>query len=822
MFLGYTQFFAVFFVFYAETQLFSADFLGSDCVPQYWDEPFVLGGHDTRVECTQMMGSCVSQGSGYVIGDPVMTSAALHTVDDCYDLFKDFLSNKQHTDFLSSQEEEDDAMDDALSDDIAQKGVEKERKEPEKSVHKRLKILKGVLAEAWSSFGDCKASPYNAKRRDSFLQDILHAMHNGADIREEGGRFRYFGELKGAPEPSENVSTAMFHLLSENQKSLFDLTFNLYRKGYRAYSPDFIACLEGALVIGNVHPQKLWLKKDDLRLVMQEEWMKINQKKEEGKGQTTFEQYIRMVEVRSKKLYGRQVRIMQCLWDLEESGDLAVLCNFLKKKTDCFKKGSAERCGSLTQRVSVGDSVVQFLRLNKNIAVPIDRLVENIPLPKYVRRNPQSLLRVVLDLARGGPPIIYDKDTSSVTLLEEKIPAVIPAENTNLLTMLYDLIKKYGTDLLREEVAYYADCQGHFPEELRKKDIQCFYNLVNKYKAILAIHEHIAVSCCKAEQRRCIDVRRRIWRAVMRDKVVKSLSYYKKTIPSADQEDLDAISSMQRFMETQEFTVFCNHVQQSCIEKPKLTREDFIKESLRKETLSLTKLWTLCRDFGMQQIEDLWDAAQTLTQSTSGGRLFYLPELAVFSWDCAGFYSPREEVERVSEIYSLQNDYPCMQQKELVYMLTQRGFHDANGSDIHLVLQGLELLGLRSTKSDSCALQRGVLDAMITSSISQKKSARDSAQESAIAQEVYSWLDSGAMEHLWKAYLHVKSNKIKSMARCAEGAPSAKRLKFAYGGIALPKTFVTLDDPKIGPEGIIERHIPALKTFLISKGLCFA
>lgn len=830
MVFGYMQYVAAFFIFLVVTPLFSADYFDTTPLPPDLAGVIPLNDHDTSAEPAQMFKDWMTQWDDSFhtdflydsddalsdVGDdqrgPIMTSAALCAANVHPDISK-YFSHPQSTCFFPSQKAEDDDAssvifvdDDSLCGDSLDSG-EQDDEVHKASIDERLTALKSVLGQKWCCFADCLGSPYSVDRVDRFWLDIAQAMHRGADIQEKSGRYRYFGELKHPPRRSDSIALAMFTLLKEGLPSLFSLQFQLYTQGFRQYTPGYIKRLDGALTIGSVHPQKILLKERDTRYVMRELWEKIQREKHTHQIHVTPPQYIAMIEERNqgRKLSTMQRSSIHCLWDLEESGELTILRGLMQNELCSHKNDSLAECHECIMSVHGGSAITQFLQSHKDEEISINSIAKDVSLPLYMHRSPTSLVRHILTLALEGLPIVYDKDAYSVTFLGAKIPAVTPQENTNLLTMLYDIIQQYGEDIMREEVAYYAYRRGHFPADLRKKNRGEFYVKVAWYKAILAIHQYIGVQSYTGLPRRSIELQRSIWEIVVNDQKVRELSYYQRIFP-CHQGDLDVILAVQKFRGTQDFTVFLCHVQRCRMEKnSQLARANFMKDALRQNALTRVQLWSLCEKFGMQRMQDLWDTAKTLTQNTSGGRLLYLPKKAMFLWEGDSRYSAGKEDERVAEIYALQDEYPDMNNQEFVYMLAQRGFQDANMRDIRQVLQGLELLGLRDTKDDQYALQRIELEVMIAL----KHTSMDaSAQESAVVLEVRSWLDSKAMENLWQSYLDSKEDKMAFSFLDTEEDTCVKRQKMAAQAMST--------------EEIIARDIPALKDFLVSKGFCFS
>lgn len=729
-----------------------------------------------------------------MIGDPVMTSAHLPP-HDCCKRDSDEYSFEYPLVFHPLPKKKDDDLPCCSFEGVLEDNAQCKAQ------------LKALLKPQWRSFENCQKGYYKDKSRSAFQLDILQAMFKGADIVENDGKFRYFGELQEQQAPSESVSVVMFKLLQEKWLSMFDLRFQIYRKGYRQYTPEFLMNLEAAFVVGNVHPRKILLNNTDIKFIMRKQWEKIQEERKEGGKNFNASDHIQMVEKQSQNTLLRADRqAIRRLWELDKTGDLACLRQLMCEGQNIYELEDYES----DVKLSSGYVIKQFLRARMNETIPIENIRRNVDLPQRLKSRPGVLLSKILMLALQGVPIVYDKDTYSVTLLDdERAPVVLSKENTNLFTMVYDLIKQYGKKLTNLEIVYFSGRLGHWTQGYDRQNLDELYKRISWYKEILAIQGRIEVChCdCKKEQERFITLKNAMWEMTLNDNKALDLAHYRGLLQNVVQEDVDVINAVKAFEETPVFAVFMRHIQLADVEKnPQLERENFIKKSLQGRALPYKDLWDLCKRLGMYNAQDLWDAAKNLTQNTGDGRLLYLPKVGVFVWENADRYSVCEDSDRVAVIYSLQNDYPDMTDQELSHMLVQRGLPCADLCEAKKVLEGLEVIGLRHTKKDLCVEQRYLLEKMISSGLLKGiKNATEQTQENAIVQEVYSWLADGSMAKLWKAYLDAKEDELELAGLCnTEGGPSAKHPK--------------LDDQMMSPEEIIRRDIPSLVEFMFEQG----
>lgn len=640
-------------------------------------------------------------------------------------------------------------------------------------------------------FADVKKSIYGGKSSlSTFRTDLLRLMERGEDIREiQKGHYRYFGKVFDKTLPPEGVAVSMFNLLCQNLKTLFDLSFQLYRQNYRCYSPEFFTTLEAAMAVIGVHPESRQLRTKgevSTNIMLRKHWENI-------KNSTLDEMCSYLGDANNTPEKRDHRRILRCLWFLQDNGDLEKLRALYAIRMADDSSAMVEAAGAC-MRGNKKFPILQVLQLRKNERIFIDELACMVGLPKHDYNSYALFLGSVLVLAVEGWPIIYNKESYSVIFADPPVPIGEPQKNTNLLTMLYELVQRYQKKLSQEEINYYAYRGGYCTQEVETGMKGKFHKLIDWYTEFLAIQEYIDVSYCARPQR--LDVKRRclVWKVVEKEKVLRDIAYYQPTCPDVTQKDMAAMRHTLDLRKTEDFRVFLSHVEALRVANtPPLSKEDMIKERLMVGPLNQRVFGILCRNLGACGKQEMWTIAKNLTTRTNGGRLIYHPNTAMFVWDSQGRYSILAKEAWVAEIFLLNHHYPDITGRELSYMMMQQGL-DVNEAYVSKVSRGLEILGLYGANKGPCEGARHNLNNLLLSQRNLRKNMQ--------AIEVYSWVKSGAMERLWSAYMDVKTGEEEDVCEVA----SAKRMKLDISG---------------RPENIIRRDIPALEKFLIEKGFCF-
>lgn len=666
----------------------------------------------------------------------------------------------------------------------------------------RCSALMVCLKEGWVDFALLKNNVYYGCAKRVFKRDILQAMHSGADIIEKNKHYHCLKELTNRPSPSERVAVAMFHLLSQKRMTLFELRFQLYRKGYIDHSPESLLYLVKAFELGGVHPANVGHKMRDgvsVKSALQNRWEEI-----QNLDQYDVDRYLQKCSPSApdkERVSKKNRQVLRRLWTLQKTNDLTTL-RYLKSTMTTQPVQKALMMDNYEGKRK--NAILDCLCAHKCEEISLDRLIEMVGWPQ----KGYSLLNVLLLLVIKGFPIIYDKSSKSVMFVNCIPPVEQLPEKTNLLTTLYDLTKKHGPNLSLSEIAYYVYRKGLWPCGFSLNICKGFYKTIHLYKAVLVMQDYIDIQHCYQSYRKSVSCAREVLKLIQSEGALKDLEYYKfHLFPlNPKQEDLDTAVSVKHFIEKEEFRVFLSYVSNPRTgNMTMLQQEKIVKSCVYNNQLTYKFLWNLCENFGMQQSQELWSAARNLTQSVHKGRLIYDPRTTIFVWDEKSRCVFLKEEEQVVEIYSLQRTYPYLSHEEFVHMLAQNG-GSANTSGIQNVLNGLSLLGFRSENEKFYALSRKILQGMLTKTddvmdIAEKNPAWD------VAQDVYSWLGSGAMELLWKTYLTSCGQVLQEGVHDQEETqPRAKRQKLDVA-------------QENNPVSIIDRDIPALKMFLLTKGL---
>lgn len=632
-------------------------------------------------------------------------------------------------------------------------------------------------------FEDLKDTCY--KNRGLFCEDILQAMHKGADIRQtKPGYYRYHGQLKEVHQPSEDVSIAMFNILKERVITLFDLKFCLYLQGYRSYTPAYLNHLEGALVVGNVHPYRSKINAHDFRSfdTLQEIWRMRQEDTHEhfcsymnNPGSCT---HATVLSIRRNK---RILIRLKDLYDREILPELEILHAAYSQGAGVDKNDHKEDC---TPRENRKSKIMQVLRNNQNTEISLRYLLRESGLPQE-GQGKTMLLGVVTSLALRDVPIVYDKDAASVTLLSQVIAQKTPKPNTNLLTMVYDLTSCYQEGINLDEMAYYAYREGYWPEGFGRGQKKIFCNCVNDYRKFLAILGYIDACCCEPKQRGRISCQRDIWKIVRGAGGVRDIEHYRSSCPNIIESDLDVMRALYTFYQGEEFLCFCFYFgEQNMRKRDELNKRlQCVEERVRAGPATVLDLQIFYNEsFGLDDSQSMWDIAGILTNRKSG-RLIYDPQRAMFSWDNDSCVPTPSENTLVAEVFSLINIDRDMPEEVLGHMLKQKGFQDVDEEDVQKIKIGLSVLGLRSGRGVCGAQVRKAINAILD------PGCNPDGVLSEVADRVVCWVHSGSFLKLWRAYKET-----------LEVPPPVKRKK--------PGAC------RRSPENIIHSEIPALYAIL--------
>lgn len=645
-------------------------------------------------------------------------------------------------------------------------------------------------------FSDVKHISYYSKGKKYFQADILQVMHNGADICEtEPGYYYYSGETKVLSTPSESVAIAMFQLLNKREMLLFDLRFQLYLKGYIKYTPMYLAHLELALAVGNVHPYRRKIharNRSDACPELREIWEKIKGFSDENFDaylhHPTEEKHVDILEKRHNR------RILLRLRDM-----------FKEKTLDRLEHLSADLAQDMKQKpyqIAPRDNrkqkLLQILQNNKNEAVYIKDLLKIQPF-SLKGQGAAMLLGVIVSLTRSDFPIVYDKENGTVTLLEREIPSEKPQEGTNLLTMIYDLEKRWGS-VNCDELAYYA-YRGGYWLDFSWGQRTLFNKCVNHYKESLAILGHINICSCIKNRHTALGRQRKIWNIAKEEGgVKKDPEHYRTThCLGATQEDIKAILALETSLTETAFITFQAYLEEQSRARSLKAHQELIERSkivegfLRQGPKPALFLWGFCaEEFGIKEGKDVWEIAGVLT-GRKDGRLLYNPQTTVFCWDDKSSAPTPSQDMLVAEVFSLKQSSSYMPDDIFCHILKQQGFQDVSAECVQKIQAGLEVLGLSSLKSTSPSQARVLTNLMLQLGVNTQANMPEKNHApyhiGQTAEMVVQWVHNGSFSKLWQCYEEKR-----------DGSPSMKRRK--------------LDVSVDNPEDVIRREIPQLYTFL--------
>lgn len=661
----------------------------------------------------------------------------------------------------------------------------------------RYECLMRRLEKTSLGFADVRAD-YGG-RLHIFQADILQAMHKGFDISEDDGRYRCLGRLRENPKPTECVSVAMFNLIRQNTLSLFDLRFQLYKRGYRSYSPEYLVDLEKALAVGAVHPDDRRVEaKSDVRA---HEWLQSVWQRIRDFSKSDAQAYLNDVDDNGRKKVPKKYRkILWRLWKMQSDGDLEALQALkVQRSSEDSQEQSLRPKGSMTMNHQSKRHVLAFLQARKNQTLSVESILDAASVQSRSGKV-SELIETVILLALDGWPILYDKESASVTFLDRDFSVDQPLSGRNLLTVVYDLVQQYGRKINHAEIAYYVRRGGYWPKDIPDRDVRAFYKHLRWCKNMLAICGYTTPGCCSSADRVDVARKRALFDAMQKEKRERGLSYYESVVKGVTQEDMNVVENAIKLLETPDFVVLSEYVWDLNVRSGARMQADRVQAFLSSGPLPLSSLAVLCRAFGMEHEEGIWGVLRPLTQRERGGRLLYDPKTTTCVWDNADSYHAIEESMYVAEIYSLQKDYPHMSQQELSHMLTQRGVRNAAMINIQNVLFGLELLGFRPISEGVSVLSRDTLMAILTSGDAHAPGEDDCSvqrQSWEVAQEVCSWISNGAMERLCAAISAEDAESLpqEDVRGSEEEEPCCKRQKLASdsGDITASNTEELLD-----------------------------
>lgn len=659
--------------------------------------------------------------------------------------------------------------------------------------YNRAKQLLALLCATEIEFSDIKDSLYSGLNKTIFQVDLLYLMHGYADIKETRlDHYHCFGKLLNVVEPSESVAIAMFKKICEKQQSLFKLKFQLYSENYRAYPPIFFGILEMALFVGGVHPYDRdfvsRLSGESIGTQIKEIWGIVR-----SFSDSRFRGYLQNPPEKYTDVFcwqqGRCRQILQQLRVMDKKGDLKSLQQLKESLPLSFGKKGEGFDDRFKKKINRVERIMDVLNTHRNEEIHLTDLLKMVTFPNEAVQSRAIFLKSVLSVALQRPCIVYNKDNQTMKLLDQAEPIGVPQENTNLLTMVYSLMKKYNENLTLEELAYYVYRGGYWPGLTAWGEKRRFAVHMNRYREFLTIMKEFDIRCCAQMRRVIVSRQAALWTIVQEDGVVKKLAYYqdKHNFLGITQQDLDDISKVEEFRASSEFKVLCTY-----LKKQRCMRD--IEKLACNGPISAFCLWHGCLErFDIKEEKEFWQMAHVLASKEEGGRLIYNPQTAEFSWDNDSCLPHPEAHTLVVDVFSLVHNKPIWPNHVLCQMVRQNGFRDVTENDVQKILHGLAVLGLYERYEKNLTDERKFVDMLLTPSRRpdvQVDKAGNVLWSWSVAQMVADWVHNTSFRKLWLSYKDVQSHE----------QPACKRKR--------------LQKKPCDPEGMIRKKIPKLYKIL--------
>lgn len=429
----------------------------------------------------------------------------------------------------------------------------------------------------------------------------------------------------------------------------------------------------------------------------------------------------------------------------------------------------------------------------------VSEILQEAQVPYTSERGYFWHIKTVLGWAFEGLPVGYKKEAKEVAFLKNEQTVFAPEEGYSLLMMVYDMLfaceGKHNIPI--EEIGYRAHCYGYWDTGYRWHEGQKskFYKRLEEYKRMLTVLGFLDLSVFAPSLRPGVEADISLWRGMTKEQRGK--------LQSSD----GFLHAVWEFVTGQEYSVFARHVEERTKEAPawvekKESLEQFIQSHVTQRARSGEGLWFLCRPY----VKDKRAMYNFLADLVSAGKIRFDACQENFVWNYAGVVPgvvPCQDKKNFSlEMFDLIMKFPSLRTNTIVIMLRQKGFDSASYAEVQRVESCFSLLGLRSSQSDgTLSKKRQALNAMV------QHNCKDQAvlgnivlrpYEKRICVKTFSWVENKSIVPLWRAYLAWKKG---DSARITAGNKHDHFL-----GIDLPET-------------IVERHLPALCTFLKEAGV---
>ena len=414
---------------------------------------------------------------------------------------------------------------------------EEEKPLKHKDAPERAQKLLGCLKDKGSvPFSVLFNSLYKGLNYSDVHWDILQLLRSGENISAENNTVSYKGPVILQTKCQDiTVERAMFDLIKGGCYSLTKIKRALYCQGYVDAKPSYLSVLELALIVGGVYP--------GCRCVTEN--MRYWARFWDGLKDLTLQQFQTAIE----RVDGYNRRVLWCLWKLKACGELQTF-------EEIMQPFRVLRFLFLPKMSAWQKNFVSCWCQRPHETFLIAKILEALGMPLL---NPgccaDKVLKEVLVLADGGLPIVYDKDSATVTLLDEKLPTCTPQAGTNLLTMIYALSCQYGRDISCEELAYFA-CYFGYEEKGQGIALKNTILLYKKYMVILGFLDgNVFAPACKTRLLR----QRRFWRYIQNEAAILNAREYRTLsegkLGFVQDADVTLMRQIRRFSSHADYTV---------------------------------------------------------------------------------------------------------------------------------------------------------------------------------------------------------------------------------------------------------------------------
>ena len=620
---------------------------------------------------------------------------------------------------------------------------------------------------------------YKARQSQVFHADILNLMRDGNNIVKTEGGFRCHGTID-LPKcrPTKPLAVAMFDILQKGWVSKFDVAFSLSLEGYRQEPPLFIAILEVALIVAEVHPSRRQIKTQtgtDITDKLKKLWKEIRDKPESS-----------LAHLMQDEL-PYHYSIMRQLYRLQQTNVLSIL---EAKKKDMIS--SALQYDE--KQIVFKQTICKVLSANKNTPFDLRRLCRDLqPLIKGVRESVPlyEFTNSAIELVFEGVPIVYNSEKKTIMVADPAPEVTTPPAKTNLLTLVYNCVCVHEKALNMHEIAYHAHTMGywHVNNKVLGRGKEHLLKEVLQTKRALIVLGLTSITSSARKDRADINRWRKLWTDTQK-------------LSTATPKDLKVIAQIKTLVDSPEYAVLLDHIKSKREDHQWTDNQKHIKNLLSTGGVTVNTLQQKCQDFGMKSAQ-FWEALAALTEKKTTGRVIFKLDEGYFIWDETSSFKEQHTVYAQTDLFRIRSRCRYFSPELIAFILQQRGFKGMSGQTVRHAILGLQVLGLWAEYECKCerdfSPQRCLLNAILgkdKESLQVQEGCKIWRRGS--VERIPSWIRSGAIEQLWEAYIEERNQD-------QELPPPAKQQK--------------LHKQRIRPDKIIATTIPELKKFFVEKNL---